>query len=180
MKYYFLIFCDKKWADLNKGIYKTEIFFLYICVTKKWADLKLWNKISDFLWQENGQTWRKECRKLQNIIFYFSLWLKSGQIWRVKGKNFELHIFLIFCDKKMGRFEEKNIKNWKYSVLFFVTKKWADLKLWEHVWGAISSIYTSTFGWGSLDMDYWCSAFGTKGARVNTGYGTPNMFWNSF
>ena len=29
---------------------------------------------------------------------------------------------------------------------------------------------------GSLDMDYWCSAFGTKGARVNTGYGTPNMF----
>ena len=29
---------------------------------------------------------------------------------------------------------------------------------------------------GSLDMDYWCSAFGTKGTRVNTGYGTPNMF----
>ena len=32
---------------------------------------------------------------------------------------------------------------------------------------------------GSLDMDYWCSAlwaFGTKGARVITGYGTPNMF----
>ena len=29
---------------------------------------------------------------------------------------------------------------------------------------------------GSLDMDYWCSAFETKGARVNTGYGTPNMF----
>ena len=29
----------------------------------------------------------------------------------------------------------------------------------------------------SLDMDYWCSAFGTKGALVNTGYGTPNMFW---
>ena len=29
---------------------------------------------------------------------------------------------------------------------------------------------------GSLDMDYWCSAFGTKGARVNTEYGTPNMF----
>ena len=29
---------------------------------------------------------------------------------------------------------------------------------------------------GSLDMDYWCSAFGTKGALVNTGYGTPNMF----
>ena len=29
----------------------------------------------------------------------------------------------------------------------------------------------------SLDMDYWCSAFGTKGARVNTGYGTPNMFY---
>ena len=23
---------------------------------------------------------------------------------------------------------------------------------------------------GSLDMDYWCSAFGTKGARVNTGW----------
>ena len=31
---------------------------------------------------------------------------------------------------------------------------------------------------GSLDMDYWCSAFETKGARVNTGYGTPNMFWH--
>ena len=30
---------------------------------------------------------------------------------------------------------------------------------------------------GSLDMDYWCSAYGTKGARVNrTGYGAPNMF----
>ena len=29
---------------------------------------------------------------------------------------------------------------------------------------------------GSLDMDYWCSAFGTKGASLNTGYGTPNMF----
>ena len=29
---------------------------------------------------------------------------------------------------------------------------------------------------GSLDMDYWCSAFWTKGARLNTGYGTPNMF----
>ena len=29
---------------------------------------------------------------------------------------------------------------------------------------------------GSLDMDYWCSAFGTKGARVKTVYGTPNMF----
>ena len=28
----------------------------------------------------------------------------------------------------------------------------------------------------SLDMDYWCSAFGTKGARLNTGYGTQNMF----
>ena len=33
---------------------------------------------------------------------------------------------------------------------------------------------------GSLDMDYWCSAFGTKGARVNTGYGTPNMFQTIF
>ena len=30
---------------------------------------------------------------------------------------------------------------------------------------------------GSLDMDYWCSSYETKGARVNsTGYGTPNMF----
>ena len=29
---------------------------------------------------------------------------------------------------------------------------------------------------GGLDMDYWCSASGTKGAHVNTGYGTPNMF----
>ena len=29
---------------------------------------------------------------------------------------------------------------------------------------------------GSLDMDYWCSAFETKGAHVNTGYGSLSMF----
>ena len=46
----------------------------------------------------------------------------------------------------------------------------------KHVRGAISSIYTSAPLVSSLDMDYWCSVFGTKGARVNTGYGTPNMF----
>ena len=48
--------------------------------------------------------------------------------------------------------------------------------LLKHVLGAISSIYTCAPLVSSLDMDYWCSAFGTKGARVNTGYGTPNMF----
>ena len=51
--------------------------------------------------------------------------------------------------------------------------------LLQHVRGAISSIYTCAPLVGILDMDYWCSAFGTfgtKGARINTGYGTPNMF----
>ena len=48
--------------------------------------------------------------------------------------------------------------------------------LTKNMFGVPYPVFTRTPLVGSLDMDYWCSAFGTKCARVNTGYGTPNMF----
>ena len=48
----------------------------------------------------------------------------------------------------------------------------------QNMFGVPYPVFTRAPLVGSLDMDYWCSAFGTKGARVNTGYGTPNMFEN--
>ena len=51
------------------------------------------------------------------------------------------------------------------------------LILRQNMLGVPYPVFTRAPLVGSLDMDYWCSAFGTKGARVNTGYGTPNMFW---
>ena len=158
LEIFFFIFCDKKMGRFEeRNIENCKIVYFYFFVTMKWADLLCWRKkifkyfslifchkkmgngrITEiakyfifFLWQESGQIWNKDYRKLQNILFSL-LWQKSGQIWSVKEKDSGIFDF-IFCDKKMGRFEEKNIKNWKYSVLFFVTKKWADLKLWDNI-----------------------------------------------
>ena len=49
---------------------------------------------------------------------------------------------------------------------------------WWNMLGVPYPVFTRAPLVGSLDMDYWCSAYGTKGARVNTGYGTQNMFWH--
>ena len=52
----------------------------------------------------------------------------------------------------------------------------------KHVRGAISSIFTSTFGFKlpkthKAEHQQSISRLPTKGARENTGYGTPNMFF---
>ena len=72
-----------------------------------------------------------------------------------------------------------SLKQSKWIMVHKIQKSLNILQHWKNMLGVPYPVFTRAPLVGSLDMDYWCSAlwaFGTKGARVNTGYGTPNMF----
>ena len=62
---------------------------------------------------------------------------------------------------------ENAFRDYYFSVRFVIVSI-LPLSITSNMFGVPYPVFTRAPLVGSLDMDYWCSAFGTKGARVNT------------